>query len=96
MHVDTFIDNFSMGSQTREVRYARWFLFNKRLAAVYQNDWKPWIERDKLFCTYEGKRYRVTGCSRLGDIWLQPNHELDRGYEKRVYVTDVSDWSDQP
>lgn len=24
-----------------------------------------------LYCTYENNRYRVTGCSRLGDVWLK-------------------------
>jgi len=47
----------------------------------------------RLFCTYGQKRYRVTGASRLGDVWLTENPQRTYGYELRVYVDDLSNWS---
>lgn len=29
-------------------------------------------------------RYRVIGCSRLGDVWLSANHHREFGYDHRV------------
>jgi len=47
----------------------------------------------KLFCTYQGTRWRVTGASRLGDVWLTKNIDKDTGYDERVNVSDITEWS---
>ncbi|HWA29169.1 MAG TPA: hypothetical protein VG734_26195 [Lacunisphaera sp.] len=51
----------------------------------------------KLFCTWRGARYRVTGCSRMGDVWLHSkldwNEDKDSPfYEHRVAVDECSEW----
>lgn len=50
----------------------------------------------KLFCMYDGKRYRVTGASRMGDVWLAKDPRREDGYDLRVDVDDCSDWGGQP
>lgn len=71
MHVDAFID------QPGGDKYARWVLSLFRFPAVLAADFKEWIRPHKLFCTYQGTRYRVTGCSRLGDLYLHPDFDKD-------------------
>lgn len=87
MHVDDFIDD------TATDRYAAsWFESYRRPAIDKAR--KP--DERKLFATYEGKRYRVTGCSRLGDVWLSADFNREWGYEKRVDVAKCSEWSASP
>jgi len=76
--------------------YARFVLDNFRKSAGWQSMVRPWMKQFKLFGTYQGKRYRITGASRFGDVYLQPNFDVEHGYEERVTVTDISEWSDKP
>jgi hypothetical protein len=86
-HVDEFIyDSFGKDA------YARWVLLYFRLPAHLKGDFYEFMKDNKLFCTYEGRRYRVTGASRLGDIWLTSNPEREMGYELRVDVSGCSNW----
>ena len=91
LHVDDFVDSY-FGKH----EYARWFFFLHRLAAVYQVDWAPYIKHYKLFCTYKSMRWRVTGASRFGDIWLTKDFNRETGYEERVSVADCVEWSSTP
>jgi len=87
MHVDDFIRAYDKD------KYARWFLMLQRLPALMKSHFHEWIKEYKLFCTYEGKRYRCTGSSRLGDVWLTSDFNRDTGYELRVNVEDCTEWS---
>jgi len=87
-HVDDFIDS-GFGKN----KYARWVLNYFRLPAALKMDFAEFMAPHKLFCTYEGKRYRCTGASRLGDVWLAKNLNRDTGYDLRVDVAKCSDWS---
>lgn len=49
----------------------------------------------QLFATYQGKRYRVTGCSRLGDVWLHSDFGEEWTYEHRVDVDACSGWASE-
>ena len=87
-HVDDFIDD-----PTSDRYAASWFESFRRPAIDKAR--KP--DPRKLYATYEGRRHLVTGCSRLGDVWL--HSDLDyRGmsYEKRVDVDACSEWSATP
>lgn len=95
-HIDDWVDRFDTGSQTENEKYARWFFFLHRLAAVYKADWAKQIKQYKLFCTYNGKRYRVTGASRMGDVWLAEDMNREAGYDHRVMVDVCSNWSPIP
>ncbi len=90
MHVDDYIDNMDTDE------YASFFLLLHRLPAVLQSKFAKRIAELKLFCTYKGCRYRVTGASRLGDVWLAVNFDRDVGYDKRVGIKDCTNLSEQP
>ena len=87
MHVDEFIDSYSGDP------YARWVLNHFRLPAILKMSFGQFMEGHKLFCTYEGKKFRCIGASRLGDVWLTSKFENDHGYEHRVNVAECSEWS---
>lgn len=89
-HVDTFIAYGNDNDNSLETRYARWVLEYFRLPAMLQTAFSPWMRQYELYCTYEGKRYRVTGASRLGDIWLNTNKNAVSGYDLRVNCEDCS------
>lgn len=93
LHVDDFIGYFMDDNISNN--YARFFLYQARMAAVFQSMWMPFIQQFRLFCTYNGKRYRVTGASRMGDIWLREDHNTSHGYDEgmRVMVEECSEWS---
>ena len=86
MHIDDFIDNLKSDP------YACWVFFYFRLPALTMQRFWPFMKDHKLFCTYEGKRYRVTGASRLGDVWLANDFAKDIGYDLRVDVALCSEW----
>jgi hypothetical protein len=90
MHVDDFIDDYEGDP------YARWFFMLQRLPAALKVAFYQWIKPYRLFCDYKGKRYRVTGASRLGDIWLAKDHSRETGYDLRVDLTECTNWSDKP
>lgn len=85
-HVDDFIDD-----PTSDRYAASWFEAFRRPA--WDKLKKP--DTRKLFATYEGRRYLVTGCSRMGDVWLHSDPSYDgMSYEKRgVDVDACSGWS---
>lgn len=87
-HVDDFIDD-----PTTDKYASAWFHSFRRPA------WEKckYPDNSTLFATYEGRRYKVTGCSRLGDVWLHSDLNYDReSYEKRVDVDACSEWSATP
>ena len=102
-HVDDFIDfgsvPFSGEKNTKEGRaeiYARIVFTFFRLPATAKMDMEPFILKMKLFCIHEGEVYRVTGASRLGDVWLTKNFQQDTGYQKRVLINECAGWSNTP
>ena len=95
-HVDDFIDKPLIPTpENRNVRYAQWFLDAKRMPAFMQRNFAEFYGDIKLFCIYNGKKFRCTGCSRMGDVWLRKDFEEDSGYDLRVDVSKCSDWSDK-
>ena len=87
MHIDYFIEDYTQD------KYVRWFFMLHRLPAMLQADFTEWISPYKLFCDYKSKKYRCTGASRLGDIWLTEDFNRDTGYDIRVNVEECSNWS---
>jgi len=95
-HVDTFVD---LGTKPwkEDEWYARWVLLFMRFPSAWQLAFAEFFGDRKLYCTYNGDRYRVTMASRFGDIGLAPAlAPEDSGYEHRVLVKECSDWSDKP
>lgn len=89
-HVDVWLDTPTFDDSEA---YAKFVLEYKRMPAFKQIQYAPWMQQFKLFCVYEGKVYRCTGASRLGDVWLTENFDQDSGYQKRVNVKECSKWS---
>ena len=50
----------------------------------------------KLYADYEGQRVRVTMASRLGDVGITTNLGAEAGYEQRVRVSQLSNFSEAP
>lgn len=90
MHVDDFIDDYTGDP------YARWLFMHFRLPAVLKLAFDPFMKDHKLFCTYKGERHRVTGASRLGDVWITKDFKKDTGYDARVDLDECSDWGPKP
>lgn len=98
-HIDHFID---YGSPYPECtlnlneKYARWVFNYFRLSAICKNDFREFMKDHKLFCVYKGKKYKVTGASRLGDVWLAEDLTRRSGYDLRVLVKECGEWSPTP
>lgn len=97
-HVDDFIDNAvcKVVKGDDSVMYAAWVLNNFRFPAYLSMMFAKITQRFHLFCLYKDKWYRVTGASRLGDIYLTEDMNKDCGYELRIDVDDVTSWSNTP
>lgn len=93
-HIDDWIS--SPLSKDDGERYAKFVFWYFRYPAWAQIDFHEWMKEFKLFCTYEGKRFRVTGASRLGDVWLTENFEQENGYSLRVDVAKCTNWGKNP
>lgn len=89
-HVDTFIDSY------RSDDYASFVLDYMRRPAINIARFKPWMKDHKLFCTYDGKRWRVTAASQMGDLFLASDFEREWGYDLRADVDKCSAWGPSP
>lgn len=98
-HVDDWLDVIpAYFGEEKALNYVHFMLEHFRRPAVVKLAYDPYMRDAKLFVTYVGVRYRVTGASRLGDIYLQPDFNQEHGYTQRVPLNfaKLTDWSDQP
>lgn len=93
-HIDEWLDSIQFTCDPMEA-HARFVLEYFRYPAWKQTLYMDIMSKFKLFCTYQGKKYKVLGASRLGDVWLNSNLEATSGYERRVYVDECTAWSDK-
>lgn len=101
MHVDDFLDQTPMWFEEKTyLNYVHFVLEHFRKPAVVKMSHDPYMRPFRLFVTYEDKRYRVTGASRLGDVFLANDlkRENGTGYDLRVGLNfaKLTEWSDQP
>lgn len=99
------VDEFTMfGSNKRDderdpnEKYARWFLMLQRLPAIMRSAFAEQIGQYKLFCTYEGERYRVISASRFGQITLTKDMGKALGYAEGdvfTYADKCSGWNSE-
>jgi hypothetical protein len=94
-HIDEWIEERTYGECKEDEKYAVAFFFLKGMDAVSNIIIEPIMEQHKLFCTFEEKRYRVTGCSTMGDIWIHSDFNAESGYTNRVDVEKCSKWDDK-
>jgi hypothetical protein len=90
MHIDQFIDD------PKTDPYASWVLAQFRFPAILRGKCADLIEKHKLFCTYKNLRWRVTGASRMGDVWLAKDHNQAIAYDERADVAECHSWDDKP
>ena len=96
VHIDDWLETTGVMSRDPWVRYAAFVIHHKRLSAVAQMAFEPFVKDHLLFCTYKGERYRVNVASRLGDLGLAKDLTRQNGYDTRVPVTECSDWGPNP
>jgi hypothetical protein len=66
---------------------------NRARAPAYEQHLHPDVP---LFATYQGQRVRVVMASRFGDVGVTTNLSATSGYGIRVYLPDLTDFSDTP
>lgn len=49
-----------------------------------------------LFADHDGQRVRVTMASRFGDVGITRDLDVEMGYERRVHVSQLSNFSEAP
>lgn len=76
--------------------YARFVLMHYRQSAAMKIDFWQFMEAFPLYCTCGDYRFRVSGASAMGDVWLSRDFDAVDGYDIRVYWKYCSDWSDKP
>lgn len=89
-HCDDYISDY------RAPKVLRFFLIIQRLPAIDQGICREFGVEPKLFADYKGKRYRVNMASRLGDVGITDKLDKDMGYDIRVAVADLENFSDKP
>lgn len=73
----------------------RLFLLVHRLPAVDGALLSMHGVNPKLFADYKGHRVRVVMASRLGDVGITRNLNAESGYETRVLLTELSNFSQE-
>lgn len=102
VHIDDWVDEVlsspRLPSDDDGRCYAALFFWYARLNAAAKTNISlvKGAPEMRLFCLYRGQRYRVTGASRMGDVWLARDLSREHGYDYRVEVTDCHDWSALP
>lgn len=89
-HCDDYIHD------SRAPKCLRFFLLVRRLPAIDTMLMRDCGVDPKLFADHEGKRVRVTMASRLGDVGITTQLSQDMGYETRVPVEELSNFSATP
>ena len=89
MHIDEFIDDYGT------CPIASWFFQLHRFPGVLLCKFQKQIERETLFCRYQGKVHRAVGCSSLGDVWLTTKLSVrsSNQYQIRCDITECSDFA---
>jgi hypothetical protein len=89
-HCDEYIDDPST------LMPLRWFLFINRLPASEKHMCNINGVNPQLYADCFGKRVRVVMASRMGDLGVTSNLNKEHGYELRVFVEELSNFSNKP
>lgn len=87
MHCDQAINDF------RQPVCLRYFLLVNRMPALDKNLIIQSVGFPKCFATHEGQRVRLVMASRIGDVGITSDLNAEDGYQKRVSLDDLSDFS---
>jgi hypothetical protein len=89
-HCDNYIDDKDSPIVLRRfLRYHRWPATYECLANSIG------VKRPQLFATFEGTRVKVVMASRMGDVGITTNLAAVDGYQLRVLVKHLSNFSSE-
>ena len=86
-HIYDWLDEMP---KDEDEKIAKYFLNEATKPAIEKN--YEWLAKTRLTCLYNGRRYRCTGASRMGDVMITKDWTQVDGYQKRVCVTTLSCW----
>jgi len=89
-HCDEYIHDL------KQPKCLRWWLFVQRLPAFDKLLCEENGVNPRLFATWDGRRVRLTMASRLGDVGVTSDFKQQMGYERRVSVEELTDFSVTP
>lgn len=95
MHVDDWVDN-NITRGVAENKYASFVLFHMGLSASHIMYFHEFMKEYPLYCTHNNERFKCTGASRVGDIFLARDFSREFGYDLRVEIDNVSDFGKEP
>ena len=88
-HCDRYISRYG------EPNSLRWYLFFNRLSATDKGLCRAnGVADPKLWAKYEGSWVRVVMASRFGDVGITSSLDAENGYDDRVAVEDLTDFTD--
>ena len=88
-HCDDYVEDF------KQPDCLVWFIFINRLPATLKHlAFRVLDEKPKLFADFKGQRVRVVMASRLGDVGITYDLSKENGYDTRVYVEELDNFSD--
>lgn len=93
-HVYDFIDD-AYPTKDKNTSYARFVLFYLAAPSSIKYLFTDFMDC-KLFATFNGERYRVTGASTLGDVFITKDFEEWQGYTDRVLINELSEFCKTP
>jgi hypothetical protein len=95
----TPLENWVMGAACRHqtdphAAYAAFFFATKtNVPAVLQAAFDCYLRDFKLFCEFEGKKYKVTGASQSQGVYLAEDLEAEQGFDLAVTPDKCGAWS---
>ena len=91
MHIDDWLSSGSgMMSDDPVIKNLALFLEAFRMPARKKAEYIKRLQFNKFKCKFEERTMYLTGCSRMGDIWLA--NKPGEGYSARTYINLVTDW----
>ena len=83
-HIDDFLECTYEFTRWPDLAYPHFLFTYWRSPATTKMLHAPFMNQFKLFVDFEGQTWRVTGASRMGDIWLAKDFNRVHGYDRRV------------
>lgn len=105
IHCDTIINDESYPECIRNyLKYNRLPAVCKQAGEVRNEQWVEkdliqyiWVDPEPVcFADYREKRVRLVMASRFGDVGITEQLDTCHGYDRRVFVFNLSNFSDKP
>jgi hypothetical protein len=90
IHCDEVINNVDYPECLRN------WLKVHRSPAIKKSEVNSELGNPQCFATFNGNRFKLVMASRFGDVGITKNLAADNGYEYRVSINRLSDFSENP